>query len=253
MEYTGFFAQLWGSFFVIFGVLFVVTRQLGKTIEMTEDRAFVISTGYITLLMGLVTVLLHNVWVADWRVAITVLGWSTLIKGIMKVGFPEHIHKQAQRFKKKQWLSALLLVGLGAWLFCMGFAACPADEGPQPPAAATVPAQQDDPLRGQTWTWVGTYMNDGSVTEPREPDAFTMTLGDDGTASFTTDCNRMFGSYEATDTQLSFGLLASTKMYCEGSQETDFASMLPEVQSYLFDDGRLILEIKYDSGIMTFR
>ncbi len=119
MEISTFFAQFWGSFFIIFGLLFIITRQLGKTIEMTEDKAFVISTGYITLLMGLVTVILHNVWVADWRVAITILGWSTLIKGIMKIGFPEQIHKQAQRFKKKQIFSAIIMILLGVWLFGM--------------------------------------------------------------------------------------------------------------------------------------
>ena len=120
MDISIFFAQLWGSFFVIFGLLFIITRQLGKTIEMTDDKAFVISTGYITLLLGLVTVILHNVWVYDWRVVITILGWSTLIKGIMKVGFPEQIHKQAQRFKAKQALSAVFLIILGAWLLWTG-------------------------------------------------------------------------------------------------------------------------------------
>ena len=121
MEITIFFARLWGSFFIIFGLLFIITRQLGKTIEMTDDKAFVISTGYITLLMGLVTVILHNIWVANWKVAITILGWSTLIKGIMKVGYPEQIHKQAQRFKKKQILSAIFIILLGAWLLWMSF------------------------------------------------------------------------------------------------------------------------------------
>lgn len=121
MEISIFFAQLWGGFFVIFGLLFIITGQLGKTIEMTDDKAFVISTGYITLLMGLVTVILHNVWVADWRVIITILGWSTLIKGIMKIGFPEQIHKQAQRFKKKQMFSAIFLILVGVWLLWMSF------------------------------------------------------------------------------------------------------------------------------------
>lgn len=122
MEPTIFFARLWGSFFIIFGLLFIITRQLGKTIEMTDDKAFVISTGYITLLMGLVTVILHNVWVASWEVVITILGWSTLLKGISKIGFPELIHQQAQRFKKNQWLSAIFLIMMGMWLFWMSFA-----------------------------------------------------------------------------------------------------------------------------------
>ncbi len=107
MDISIFFARLWGSYSVIFGLLFIITGQLGKTIEMTDDKSFVISTGYITLIMGLVTAILHNVWVADWRVAITILGWSTVIKGIMKIGFPEQIHKQAQRFKKNKCLAPL--------------------------------------------------------------------------------------------------------------------------------------------------
>ena len=121
MDISIFFARLWGSFFVVFGLLFIITKQLGKTIEMTDNKAFVISTGYITFLMGLVTVILHNVWVLNWKVAITILGWSTLIKGIMKIGFPEQIHKQAQRFKKKQWLSTIFMMLLGAWLLWMSF------------------------------------------------------------------------------------------------------------------------------------
>lgn len=121
MDISIFFAQLWGSYFVIFGLLFIITGQLGKTIEMTDDKAFVISTGYITLIMGLVTVILHNVWVADWQVVITVLGWSTVIKGIQKIGFPEFIHKQAQRFKKGQMVSAAIMILLGTWLLWMSF------------------------------------------------------------------------------------------------------------------------------------
>lgn len=121
MDISIFFARFWGSFFVVFGLLFIITKQLGKTIEMTDNKAFVISTGYISFLMGLVTVILHNVWALNWKVAITILGWSTLIKGIMKIGFPEVIHKQAQRFKKKQILSAIFMILLGAWLLWMSF------------------------------------------------------------------------------------------------------------------------------------
>ena len=119
MDTTTFFARLWGSFFLIFGVLGIVVGQLGRTIEMTEDRAFVISTGYTSLLMGLVTVILHNVWVWDWPLAITILGWSTLVKGIAKIGFPQQIHRQAQRFRKNQWSSAAFMVILGAGLLWM--------------------------------------------------------------------------------------------------------------------------------------
>ncbi len=121
MDISIFFSRLWGSYFIIFGLLFIITKQLGKTIEMTDNKAFVISTGYITLIMGLTTVILHNVWEGNWKIAITILGWSTLIKGIGKIGFPDQIHKQVQRFKKKQFISAFILILFGGWLLWMSF------------------------------------------------------------------------------------------------------------------------------------
>jgi len=88
---------------------------------MTEEKAITVSTGYITFLLGLVTVILHNLWASDWRVVITVLGWVTLLKGIMKMGFPEHVHKRAQLFKNQQTLWGFIIFLFGAWLFWMSF------------------------------------------------------------------------------------------------------------------------------------
>lgn len=115
-----------------------------------------------------------------------------------------------------------------------------------------------DPLRMkldmQTWNWIKTaYSNDTTVT-PKKEKAFTATFTKDGKVSFTTDCNRMSGAYTVTGNKIAFGPMAMTKMYCEGSQENDFAKMLGEVQSFLFTSkGELIFEFKYDSGQMIFR
>lgn len=101
---------------------------------------------------------------------------------------------------------------------------------------------------GRPWRWVQTLLSDGTRIEPRKPEAFTITFSEDGRVSGTTDCNGFAGAYTLQENQISFGPLASTKMYCEGSQETDFTSRLAEVQSLLFQDGRLVFELKLDSG-----
>jgi hypothetical protein len=121
MEIAIYLARFWGSLFMILGAMSIGAKFLGRIIEYTEDRTITISTGYITFLLGLVTVVLHNVWVADWRVAVTILGWVTLFKGIEKIGFPDRVNKKAQMFKRGQvlWGGVIFLIGL--WFFWMSF------------------------------------------------------------------------------------------------------------------------------------
>ncbi|MBP9718233.1 hypothetical protein KBD59_02975 [Candidatus Gracilibacteria bacterium] len=120
MEITIFLAKFWGSLFMILGALSVGARFLGRVIGYTEDKAVTVSTGYITFLLGLATVVAHNVWVADWRVAITILGWITLLKGIEKIGFPERVHKKAQMFKNAQIFWGFIIFLIGAFYFWIG-------------------------------------------------------------------------------------------------------------------------------------
>lgn len=121
MEVSIYLAKFWGSLFMILGLMSVGAKFLGKIIKMTEDKTITVSTGYITFLLGLITVTLHNIWVTDWRVAITILGWVTLLKGITKIGFPGHVNKQAQMFKRQQTLWGAVIFLIGAWFFWMSF------------------------------------------------------------------------------------------------------------------------------------
>ena len=108
-------------------------------------------------------------------------------------------------------------------------------------------------LQSKTWTWVTTIYNDDTVHTPNKTDAFTMTFTDEGRVQITTDCNNMQGGYTVTENRIEFSQMIATRMYCEGSQEDLFAKMLENVTSYFIDDsGRLILELKYDSGSVIF-
>lgn len=121
MDVSVFFARFWGSLFLLLGLSSVGAQFLGRVIGYTEDRTVTVSTGYITFLLGLVTVSLHGIWVWDWRLAVTLLGWVTLLKGITKIAFPEHVHKRAQLFKGQQTLWGLVIFLIGAWYFMMSF------------------------------------------------------------------------------------------------------------------------------------
>ncbi|MFA6081201.1 MAG: hypothetical protein WC741_02225 [Patescibacteria group bacterium] len=117
MEISIYLARFWGSLFIILGLGSVLVKFLGRVIKYTDDKAITISTGYITFLLGLITVILHNVWIADWRIVVTILGWTTLLKGIEKIAFPDRIHKKAQMFKGRQTLWGFIIFLIGIFYF----------------------------------------------------------------------------------------------------------------------------------------
>lgn len=117
MEISILLARFWGSLFILLGLMSVGAKLLGRIIKYTEDKRITVTTGYITFLLGLVTVILHNVWVADFRVAITILGWVTLFKGIEKIALPERVNKKAQMFKGQQKLWGFVIFLIGVFYF----------------------------------------------------------------------------------------------------------------------------------------
>lgn len=108
-------------------------------------------------------------------------------------------------------------------------------------------------ITSQEWIWLNTQFNDNSTVEPSTPGAFTATFTEEGTLAVTTDCNNGNGSYEVGEgNTLTFGPMASTRKFCENSNEQDYFAQFQEVQSYLIEDGRLILILNFDSGSMIF-
>lgn len=119
---------------------------------------------------------------------------------------------------------------------------------PVEPSRGPAPA----PVLG-TWVWERTTMNDGTIITPEQADAFTVTFTEDGRVSGTTDCNSFSGTYtQPAPGEIAFGPLASTKMYCEGSQEAEFTGKLQDVSGYSVSFSELTLNIKFDSGDMHF-
>lgn len=121
----------------------------------------------------------------------------------------------------------------------------PTNAAPVPTPSATV--------SGKKWMWTQALYNDGRKIVPKK-DVFSITLLNDGTFTVTTDCNGRSGKYTKTDTTISFTDIVRTEMACGNSQESEFITMLSNVDRYHFGlGGELILEIKFDSGVVVFR
>jgi hypothetical protein len=90
-----FLARLMGPVLLVVG-LAVLANPRGFR-EMAEDvmanRALLFLAGFIMMPAGLAVVLTHNVWTADWRVLITLLGWLMTIGGALRLFGPLFVVK----------------------------------------------------------------------------------------------------------------------------------------------------------------
>ncbi|MHC4680191.1 MAG: hypothetical protein ACYTEK_16005 [Planctomycetota bacterium] len=127
MDSTIFLAQFWGWLSVITAIVYLLRGSpfLDELLRMHEDRGFVFLSGWVLLALGLITIISHNVWAADWRVIITITGWASTFKGITRMGFPEATQKVTNSVLKNKIVRfriAMVVVGLlGALLIFMSW------------------------------------------------------------------------------------------------------------------------------------
>lgn len=121
-----FFAQFWGILLIATSLAFLFRREnLKGMVQLIGDGKHTPIFGLIAFLLGLWTVLLHNLWVNDWRVVITIFGWLSLLKGISYLLWPSIIVSFAKIYRNNSVANFLLLIclALGAWLAYQGFMA----------------------------------------------------------------------------------------------------------------------------------
>ena len=115
-------ARIWGWFFVVMTVTYLLGGKafMRELLRMHKDKSFVFFSGWVLVLLGLVTIVLHNLWVADSRVLVTIVGWASLIKGITRIAFIEQTEKLTLKFFQNKFIRfqvAMIAVGLiGLWL-----------------------------------------------------------------------------------------------------------------------------------------
>lgn len=119
METSLFLARLIGPIFIIIGIGLLLNRDMYRTAaeEVFKSRALFYVFGALALAGGLAIVLNHNVWVWDWPVIITVIGWLMIVRGTFHILFPQKIGDLAARMLARG--PQLLLVS-GAVVFVLG-------------------------------------------------------------------------------------------------------------------------------------
>lgn len=93
MQISLFVAKLLGPVFLVVGVALLTRPEAFRALlrEFVASGVMMYLAGFLGLLAGLALVLLHNVWTLDWRVVITLIGWTSLVRAIVTIFRPQAI------------------------------------------------------------------------------------------------------------------------------------------------------------------
>lgn len=124
MQTSVFLAKLIGPILLVMGMSMLTNADGFRAMaqEFLRSRALIYLAGLIALVPGLAIVLVHNVWVLDWRVIITLFGWLGIIGGVLRLLLPEQVSEIGTAVvERKEYLAgggvAVITVGLFLSLF----------------------------------------------------------------------------------------------------------------------------------------
>jgi len=118
--------QLFGLAYLVIGLggVFKKDAYMNLMDDIVKSPAIFFITGVLTLILGFLLVTFHNVWVMGWTVIITIIGWITLISGILNLMFPGFYRKVSDAMMKRKMLMRIypfFVILIGVFLLLLGF------------------------------------------------------------------------------------------------------------------------------------
>jgi hypothetical protein len=123
--HTLFLAQAIGLYLVIMTIILLVRAEYYRNLflNIKPDSMGLMLAATIGLILGIVLILVHNLWTWESEVFVTIIAWITFIKSILWLSVPhcmaEYSHKMVA---SKLYYPSLILTGIiGVILMAHGF------------------------------------------------------------------------------------------------------------------------------------
>lgn len=121
-------AQTMGFFLLFMGIILLARAQYYKGLlaSVKVCRAAVFIGSVFALILGITLVLVHNLWVWNSSIIVTILAWIVLIKSLLWLGFPDWMielnHKLYSGYMYYVTAAIALILGIillshGAYIF----------------------------------------------------------------------------------------------------------------------------------------
>ncbi len=125
MNMSIFLAQFFGLYLLLMAIpLFGNPGHFFERYQACfENEAIQLFSGFMHVMLGLAYVLLHNLWVNDWRIVITLIGWLVLLEGISIIYFPTRTKDIFRKVIREipSYLWGTVCLSLSAFLVYKGF------------------------------------------------------------------------------------------------------------------------------------
>lgn len=84
-----FLAKFWGWYMIIFFLILSLNpKRIKQIFEDLKDQKFALIASFLATIIGLLSILVHNVWEDSWATIITFIGYAALFFGLSLFVFP---------------------------------------------------------------------------------------------------------------------------------------------------------------------
>ncbi len=122
MEDALLLAKFWGLLMLGFAFICLLRPRAAEVLlALAADENWSTVFGLFALTLGAGSLAVYSSWQIDWRLALTLLGWSAMAKAVMRLGYGREAGQLSGRFAAaslRLWLVPILF--LGAWLLAKG-------------------------------------------------------------------------------------------------------------------------------------
>lgn len=126
MNTSIFLAKVFGIYLIIISVILWIRKDSYRNLllEFMNNPGIVLLVGIITLIIGTILIVVHNIWVFNWPVIITLFGWLTFLTGIFRILFVEQAIILGRKFLANNIVFSFFIIFnliIGIILFYLGY------------------------------------------------------------------------------------------------------------------------------------
>lgn len=126
MEISKFLGKVLGIYLIIVSLALLVNmEQFASNVNgLLSNSPLMFTTGFFTVILGVLMVVAHNIWQWNWRVIITIIGWIALLKGLSILFYPAWINQTSTLFIQNTtvaYIAGAIDLVLGLVLCYFGF------------------------------------------------------------------------------------------------------------------------------------